>query len=85
MKSREILNNPFLNKGTAFTMEERKKLGLIGLLPPYVQTIEEQAAQTYAQYGKEGEYVGEASIPNGNLQYKSYSFLLSIFTAPRGV
>ena len=48
MKSREILNNPFLNKGTAFTMEERKKLGLIGLLPPYVQTIEEQAAQTYA-------------------------------------
>lgn len=48
MKAREILNNPFLNKGTAFTMEERKELGLIGLLPPYVQTIEEQAAQTYA-------------------------------------
>lgn len=48
MKARELLNNPFLNKGTAFTMEERKKLGLIGLLPPYVQTIEEQAAQTYA-------------------------------------
>ena len=45
-----ILNNPFLNKGTAFTMEERKELGLIGLLPPYVQTIEEQAAQTYAQF-----------------------------------
>ena len=52
MKSREILNNPFLNKGTAFTMEERKKLGLIGLLPPYVQTIEEQAAQTYAHMEK---------------------------------
>ena len=48
MKARETLNNPFLNKGTAFTMEERKELGLIGLLPPYVQTIEEQAAQTYA-------------------------------------
>ena len=48
MKARELLNNPFLNKGTAFTMEERKELGLIGLLPPYVQTIEEQAAQTYA-------------------------------------
>ncbi len=48
MKAREILNNPFLNKGTAFTMEERRELGLIGLLPPYVQTIEEQAAQTYA-------------------------------------
>ena len=48
MKAHELLNNPFLNKGTAFTMEERKELGLIGLLPPYVQTIEEQAAQTYA-------------------------------------
>ena len=49
MKKHSILNNPFLNKGTAFTQEERKKLDLIGLLPPYVQTIEEQAAQTYAQ------------------------------------
>ena len=50
MKSHEILNNPFLNKGTAFTMEERKELSLIGLLPPYVQTIEEQAEQAYQHF-----------------------------------
>jgi len=49
MTAHDILNTPFLNKGTAFTLEERKELGLIGLLPPYVQTIEEQASQTYAQ------------------------------------
>ncbi|MBD7895075.1 NAD-dependent malic enzyme [Limosilactobacillus sp. Sa3CUN2] len=45
-----ILNNPFKNKGTAFTMDERKKLGLIGTLPPRVKTIEEQEADTYALY-----------------------------------
>lgn len=50
MKAHDILNNPFLNKGTAFTQEERKELGMIGLLPPHVQTIEEQAEQAYLQY-----------------------------------
>lgn len=50
MRGHEILNNPFLNKGTAFTMEERKELGLIGILPPYVQTIEEQAVQAYQNF-----------------------------------
>ena len=50
--SKEILNNPFVNKGTAFSMAERKKLNLVGLLPPVVQTLEEQIERTYQQYQK---------------------------------
>ena len=45
--SYELLNDPFLNKGTAFTIEEREEYNLAGLLPPLVQTIEEQARQAY--------------------------------------
>ncbi len=47
MNARDILNNPFLNKGTGFTKAERDELGLNGLVPPRVQTIDEQAAETY--------------------------------------
>ncbi|MFT9003715.1 MAG: malolactic enzyme [Liquorilactobacillus hordei] len=50
LKSYEILRNPFLNKGTAFTKEEREKLGLVGILPSKIQTLEEQTEQAYAQF-----------------------------------
>ena len=50
--SKEILNNPFINKGTAFSMAEREKLNLVGLLPPVVQTLEEQIERTYLEYQK---------------------------------
>lgn len=49
-KAMAILNDPFKNKGTAFTQEERERLGLTGVLPPRVKTIEEQAAETYALF-----------------------------------
>lgn len=50
LKGKEILSNPFLNKGTAFTKEEREELGLDGLLPPQVLTLDEQVNRAYEQY-----------------------------------
>lgn len=46
---KELLRDSFLNKGTAFTFEERKKYGLIGLLPPQVEDIETQSKRVYSQ------------------------------------
>lgn len=50
----DILRTPFLNKGTAFTHEERKALGLEGLLPPGVMTLEQQVKRAYDQFVSQG-------------------------------
>lgn len=47
LKEQDILRNPFLNKGTAFTEEEREKYNIKGLLPSAVRTIEEQEILVY--------------------------------------
>jgi malate dehydrogenase (oxaloacetate-decarboxylating) len=46
----ELLNNQILNKGTAFTVQERTEFGLHGLLPPYVETLEEQVVRAYGAF-----------------------------------
>ena len=50
LRGQDVLQTPLLNKGTAFTPEERSALGLTGLLPPAVKTLERQAARAYGQY-----------------------------------
>ena len=49
-RGRAILSNAMINRGTAFTETERERLGLTGLLPTGVTTIEGQMHRTYEQY-----------------------------------
>ena len=42
MRGIDVLNNPILNKGTAFSQKEREDLGLVGLLPDGIETIDQQ-------------------------------------------
>lgn len=50
LRGHALLETPASNKGTAFTLAERQALGLDGLLPPVVETIEEQSARAYKAY-----------------------------------
>ncbi|WP_042389134.1 NAD-dependent malic enzyme [Streptacidiphilus melanogenes] len=50
LRGRALLTDPRLNKGTAFPPDERDSLGLVGLIPPTVLTIEQQSSRAYRQY-----------------------------------
>lgn len=71
MKGIQIINNPFLNKGSAFTNEERKQLNLRGLLPTQVRTLNQQVKQTYTEYTQK------------NTDLEKRQFLMNIFNRNR--
>lgn len=50
VRGRDVIDNPLLNKGSAFSRAERRALGLLGVLPPHVSTVEEQLARTYENF-----------------------------------
>jgi malic enzyme len=56
-RGEKLKDDPILNKGTCFTRDEREQLGLLGILPPAVQTPAEQESRSYANYLKAGDDV----------------------------
>src|SRR5277367_6353190 len=50
LRGMELLNNPALNKGTAFTVDERESFGLHGLLPPVVESLDDQSVRAYQAF-----------------------------------
>src|SRR5215468_4627219 len=50
MSGPALLHEPFLNKGDAFTTQEREMFSLTGFLPEAVTTLDEQVKRTYLQY-----------------------------------
>jgi malate dehydrogenase (oxaloacetate-decarboxylating) len=75
-RGRELLRDPLVNRGTAFTTDERAALGLEGLLPAGVLSLEEQAARSYEQYNAQptdlakNEFLAALHDRNGVLYYK---------------
>ena len=53
-KGVDMLHNPILNKGTAYTMNERQALGLKGLLPPHILTQDEQKIRVLSAFRGKG-------------------------------
>ncbi|MHB1819472.1 MAG: NAD-dependent malic enzyme [Streptosporangiaceae bacterium] len=53
LRGRQILSDPRLNQGTAFSYAKRHALGLTGLIPPAEVTLDQQVARVYAQYQRQ--------------------------------
>lgn len=83
MNGKPLLTTPQLNKGTAFTKEERVQFGLLGKLPDHVETLDEQVKRAYLQYSSYTDrlqqyvYLNELHDKNHILFYK----LLSSYVA----
>ncbi len=55
LRGRQILSDPRLNRGTAFSYAERHALGITGLVPPAHVSLDQQVARVYAQYQRQSD------------------------------
>ncbi len=96
LRGPQLLNHPMYNRSTAFTREERRQLGLSGLLPDVISTMEQQARRAYGNIVRKSEplerYIGLAALQDRNehLFYKVLSehleeFLPIVYTPTVGL
>jgi len=70
LRGTQLLNHPMYNRSTAFTREERRVLGLAGLLPDVVSSMEQQAQRAYGNIVRKSDalerFVGLAALQDRN-------------------
>ncbi len=70
LRGTQLLNHPMYNRSTAFTREERRVLGLAGLLPDVVSSMEQQARRAYGNIARKDDalerFVGLAALQDRN-------------------
>jgi len=64
LRGRQVLADPRINKGTAFSDAERAALGLIGLIPAGHMTLDQQAVRVYAQYLRQSSSLAKNVLLN---------------------
>ena len=74
-----VLTSPMLNRGTAFTRPERRALGLTGLLPSEVTTMESQLRRVYEQYGRQPDDLAR-NVYLGNLRDRNEVLFYRLLT-----
>ncbi len=74
IRGRALLENPYLNKGTAFTQAERHAFGLEGRLPQRIETLDEQIARSYAQFSKHASPLNKYIFLRGLQEYSRTEF-----------
>ena len=63
LRGRQLLSDSRLTHGVAFTLEERQTFGLVGLLPPAILNLDEQALRAYAQFSAQKGNLAEERFP----------------------
>src|SRR6266852_7608259 len=79
LRGRSLLYSPMLNRGTAFTPAEREELGLTGLLPDGVSTIDGQLRRVYAQYLRQPDDLAK-NLYLGNLRDRNEVLFYRLLT-----